>query len=346
MPSRIANVWAAPCEECGAQTNAPCRDRRSTSRWTRYLFGRRTHPSRARAVKAMGPVVNQPQDHLRPIRYKNGGYIKPVQYQTVSTGPTFQWYNPPKEGWINMASISTTATITVRDELWNGWVVGNTTTGTSTMITDEQMVRFEGEGIHWNTIQAMPANTYTYANLQQEQVYQRWQVIHENMIQVGEAAHAAAQRIADGQQRMREQMARQRLERQQREEQLIEQRLMAHARGLELLDMILTPEQRIQRRADGRIQVTGSDGGRWVVNTGRRSVHGNVYEVDAHGCHLGTICIAPIMRVAEGALPLSDGWVGQILAIQSDEAEFRAKGNWSGRRECQHPDVPILERAA
>ena len=88
----------------------------------------------------------------------------------------------------------------------------------------------------------------------------------------------------------------------------------------------------------------GSDGGLFVIEL--RGVHGNIREVDEHGCVLGRVCVAPGMYDHEYgvALPTPDGWVGQYLAIKADEQSLRRTGNWSGRRACQHPDVPMLRR--
>lgn len=237
--------------------------------------------------------------------------------------------------WVNWATNSTASSITWSQDLtWNGWVVGNTTTGTTSYITNEELVRLNNAQITWNSIQPF------YHPVQQH-VYERWQVLHDREVPSPEEL----QRREDEAQHRREEEARRRLEAEQRWEQEEAERLVAHARGLELLDMILTPEQQAQRR-EGKIHITGSDGGRWVVDMTYSGVHGNVYEEDAHGCFLGRICIAPHMRVGGRSLPLSDGWVGQILAIQTNEAEFRAVGNWSSRRPCQHPEVPILASVA
>lgn len=94
--------------------------------------------------------------------------------------------------------------------------------------------------------------------------------------------------------------------------------------------------------------VRGSEGGLYEIDISQgRGVHGNIVEIDEHGCRLGTICVAPRMYLEDGVMPLSDGYIGQYLAIKHKEGEFRETGNWSYRRECQQPNVPILgERAA
>jgi hypothetical protein len=246
----------------------------------------------------------------------------------------------PAAQWISMNTITTASTITLKqDVVWNGWCVGNTTTGTSTYISDEDLVRFEGTGITWH--QMSPVN-FGWANPVQPEVFNRWQVIHEREVPSPEEL----QRRADEAQRQREQMSRLRLEREQRLAKAEEDRILAQAKGLELLLMVLTDEQRAQYDLNARIPVTGSLGGMYEIDTLYGGVHGNVVQVDEHGCILGRICVAPRMRVASGPLPLADGWVGQLLAIKTDEQTFRDRGNWSSQRRCQHPDVPILGRVA
>ena len=233
---------------------------------------------------------------------------------------------------------STTGTITyTQDLVWNGWTVGNTTTGTSTFISDEQMVRFNAEGITFDWYKP----TYT-VNPIQEAVAQQWQVIHEREVPSPEEL----QRRADEAQRQMEEASRRRLEAEQRWARLEEDRILAQVRGLELLHMLLTDEQRAQYDLNAVVPVRGSEGGMYEIDTLQNGVHGNIVKVDEHGCRLGRVCVAPRMRVDGQALPLADGWVGQLLAIKTDERAFIRTGNWSSQRACAHPDVPILERAA
>jgi hypothetical protein len=122
--------------------------------------------------------------------------------------------------------------------------------------------------------------------------------------------------------------------------------VLAQIRGLELLHMILTDEQQAQYDLNGMVPVRGSLGGMYEIETLYGGVHGNITKVDEHGCRLGRICVAPRMRVDGRALPLADGWVGQLLAIKTDEDAFIQTGNWSSRQPCRHPDVPILASVA
>jgi hypothetical protein len=167
-------------------------------------------------------------------------------------------------------------------------------------------------------------------------------VIHEREVPSPEEL----QRRADEAQRRREQEARRRLEAEQRWQRAEEDRVLAQIKGLELLEMLLTDEQAEQYALNGSVPVRGSDGGMYEIDTLYGGVHGNVVQVDEHGCKLGRVCVAPRMNVGGHALPMADGWVGQLLAIKTDEALFRARGNWSSVRACAHPDVPILASAA
>jgi hypothetical protein len=121
----------------------------------------------------------------------------------------------------------------------------------------------------------------------------------------------------------------------------------AEDRAMELFRSLLTADQRQTMDQDGEVWVKGSDGGFYVVETRDGRVHGNVRSVDEHGCMLGRLCVQPGMYDHQegAALPTSDGYVGQLLAIRFNEREFRATANWSGRRACQQPDVPILRAA-
>lgn len=280
----------------------------------------------------------KPMDHLPPRTQ----YIVPAG----ATIPTAGWYEMDGERAVKQIEFATyttasTGTITYTQDLtWNGWVVGNTTTGTSTYITDEQLVRFEGTGITWD--QQFRVNADGWAGECQKVVFDRWQVMHEREVPSPEEL----QRRADEAQRYREQESRRRLEREQRAAKIEEDRILAQIKGLELLHMLLTDEQRAQYDLNGVIPVVGSLGGRYEIETLYGGVHGNISMVDEHGCRLGRVCVAPAMRVAGGPLPMADGWVGQLMAIKTDEQTFRDRGNWSSRQHCQHPDVPILGQAA
>lgn len=166
-------------------------------------------------------------------------------------------------------------------------------------------------------------------------VWDGWVTIHEKVMRTAEQEQA----LADQRQRQREERSRLLLAAQVRMEG-------AQERALELLEMILTAEEKVWRdQHPDEILVRGSDGGMFLIS--QYGVHGNISEVDEHGCVLGRICVAPAMydRQADAPLPLADGWVGQYLAIKHSEAEVRARGNWSSRRDCQQPNVPILRAA-
>jgi hypothetical protein len=126
--------------------------------------------------------------------------------------------------------------------------------------------------------------------------------------------------------------------------QLAEQTRMegAQERGMELLLMVLTNEERVWHDLHDEIMVRAESGRIYVIE--KRGVHGNIKQVDEHGCLLGRVCVAPGMYDYDARLylPLADGWLGQYLAIKHDEEALRATGNWSSRGACKQPAVPIL----
>jgi len=260
-------------------------------------------------------------------------------YTTVTAAvyPTVTWTHPA----YNTTTIGDW-TVT-RDEMWAGWTVGNTTTGTYTTIADEDMARFEGTGVTWDVGWHQMGDALTHAGEAARHVAEQWRGIQQRTVPTAEQL----QEFADREQRAREERARRALEQEQRYAAAQEARIMAEARGGELLQMLLTPEQKQSLRDRHIIPVRGSQGGMYEIDTLQNGVHGNIVQVDQHGCRLGRICVAPGMREADGrVLPLADGWVGQLLAIMADEEHFRNTGNWSSPQVCRHPDVPILERAA
>ena len=149
---------------------------------------------------------------------------------------------------------------------------------------------------------------------------------------------------ADVEQRAREMESRRRLLEAQRLKRQ-EDRIVAEARAIELLRMILDPAQVLEMEQDQQVTVHAPSGRRYRVSMAG-GVHGNIVELDEHGCPIQRGCVAPAMYDGNEALPTADGWVGQILALRHNEEELRAKTNWSERRRCQQPDVPILGRAA
>lgn len=128
-----------------------------------------------------------------------------------------------------------------------------------------------------------------------------------------------------------------------------ERMVLAESRAIELLKMILTPEELLMMEGDGKIHVRGSEGGLFILDTQYQggAVHGNITQVDEHGCVLGRLCVQPDMYDSETlgrpvAMPLADGWVGQYLYIKHNEEALKATANWYARRACQQPNVPIL----
>jgi hypothetical protein len=87
----------------------------------------------------------------------------------------------------------------------------------------------------------------------------------------------------------------------------------------EALLLSLLPEPEVQRyRLEGWFEVIGSHGGHYRVH---RGVAGNVYWSDDQGLE-HSLCCHPATRTEHGQLPTEDVMVGQLLAIQTDEAGF------------------------
>ena len=181
-------------------------------------------------------------------------------------------------------------------------------------------------------------DTITYLTPPQQVVWQQavWQVWDEWHRPVMLSAEEQ-QRCDDEAQARREEASRRRLAEQTRLEG-------AQERALELLELILSPAEKVYRAAhDDELLVKGSQGGLYVIEP--TGVHGNVRKIDRHGCVLARLCAAPGMRDHDAglALPLADGWIGQYLALKHDEAGYLAKANLSYQRGCERPAavVPI-----
>jgi|SRR5262245_28520927 len=307
-------VWAAPCPTCRAGKDKPCQDQRTGLR--RSLYGRRTHKARAEAVRAMG------NPRVIPTRYK---LARPtaatIQWQQTANAinvATTQYVTAMNTFTTALANTTITTTATTgawtvtRDEMWNSWInLQNTTTG--------GVVRYE----------------YTD---EQVQTWNRWNEVHYEQVLAPAEAVRVMQEELDRQQAAREERNRQMLA----EAQAISvQRREAHDRAQELFLSLLTDEQRDQWAQSQAIHVRGSAGGLYELRDG--GVHGNISQIDEHGCRLATLCVAPSMRGDDyQALPTPDGWVGQLLAIRHNEEELVARANFSYRRQCQYPNVPIL----
>jgi hypothetical protein len=153
--------------------------------------------------------------------------------------------------------------------------------------------------------------------------------------EMGEAVRADIERM-----RAAERDRRQRAREEYNAQHLAEQARLTGAqdRAMGLLLALLTPEEREYHATHDEFLVIGHSGRRYLI--GKHGVHGNIAEVDEHGCRLGRVCVAPGMydRQANLYLPLADGWVGQYLAIKHNEEELRRVGNWSGLHPCRRPE--------
>jgi hypothetical protein len=211
--------------------------------------------------------------------------------------------------WAGTTGTATTGSWTI-DPIWNTWN-GTTTTG---------------------------GNTITYA---QDATWHRWEAADQQYRQATiaeiEELRRQAQERLDAEQRRREQNNARRLANMVRMEG-------AEDRAEALLLSLLTEEQTLEYINHQTITVRGSAGGLYKI-LARGQVHGNIRAIDVHGCFLGTLCVAPHMYTYDGALPMSDGYVGQLLAIRFNEPALLEKANWSGRRECQNMVVPIMRAA-
>lgn len=315
-------VWAAPCPACGVGKDQACRSLVKGS--TRLLYGRRTHPERRQKVREMGnPKVHPTRSTLR--------YASATAIQYTQAANTIYLAAPQITGTYATGGLVMTGNITAtttagwtvtRDEMWNTWIATQTTTTGDTIRwgwTDEQQVVWN----NWNTRYPQPAEILP--------------------------RHEAMQVINDEMQRQREAENRRLLAEAQERQQLAAE---ANERALELFLMLLTAEQRVQWHEEEAVTVRGSEGGLYEIRSG--GVHGNITQIDEHGCRLATLCVAPRMydyeegdRSGRYSLPTPDGWVGQLLAIRHNELELVRHANFSYRRACQYPEVPIIgERVA
>lgn len=202
--------------------------------------------------------------------------------------------------------------------------------------TSTGTIRSEGNTFRW----VNPTSYRTTAQTWQDEVWHTWEDDRARLVarpwEVRE----------DERQAWREEQSRRRLERQLAVEKQQAERVVAHERGMELLEMILTDEEKLLRanaKAAGEpdhILVRSQHGNLYRIGFG--GVHGNVNLTDEHGCRLANYCAAPQLYNEQGSLPLSDGYVGQYLQLKHDEDAYLAKANVSYRKECQHPGVPVL----
>jgi Spy/CpxP family protein refolding chaperone len=215
-----------------------------------------------------------------------------------------------------MASYATGTTVTwtpnTSDQIWQSWV-GNITTGTTTgsiATTD---------GLEWT----------------QSQVWNQWNQLRPP-VQRQDRAEQRRLREELQAQELREAAARRKL-RMAQLRQKHERMEQATDRAMELLRSILTPNQRKELEETKAITVEAPSGRRYRVETHGGTVHGNIVEIDEHGCVLARACVAPEMYdyPSERAFPTPDGWVGQVLSLQQNEEAIRAAANWYGYRHCR-----------
>ena len=209
--------------------------------------------------------------------------------------------------WWNWVTTSSTMSATA-NSIWLGWAT-NTTTAS------------------YNTYTAM-----TY----QDMIWHGWQ-----NTPITPAPYRTPEEIqadADAAQARREEASRRQLAAKQA-------RAAAEDRAMELLHTLLTEEEMRHYVEHDEIQVRSQHGNLYVIE--KRGVHGNIRQVDEHGCLLGRICVAPKMYDEDcRTLPYADGWIGQYLMLKHDEDLIIGRGNWSRRADCQQPNVPILRAAA
>jgi hypothetical protein len=90
----------------------------------------------------------------------------------------------------------------------------------------------------------------------------------------------------------------------------------ASERSMELLQACLSPAQRKELEATGRISVTGSRGGKYAIDL-TQSWSGNVLQFDERGRVLARLCCH-----SREQLPAADHFLLQKLAIEADEDRF------------------------
>lgn len=129
-------------------------------------------------------------------------------------------------------------------------------------------------------------------------------------------------------------------EREYREQQEAARALreQAQARSLELLRLVLTDEEYGRYEGGNVIEITGSAGGRYRIR--QVGYEGNVEQIDEEGEAIMRLCAHPQMHVAGGRLPQGDAWVGQVLAIKTDEENFLSVANVHWTREPVRPTPP------
>lgn len=219
---------------------------------------------------------------------------------------------------------------TANQTVWLRWMYSQTT-GTGSSITMSETAN--GVWANWNDITY--STTTTFTNFR-DAVWGAWQ--QQPATPAPYRTPEEIQADADAAQARREEASR-------RELAARAARAEAEDRAMELLMALLTEEETRHFIEHDEIQVRSEHGNLYVIE--KRGVHGNIRQVDEHGCLLGRICVAPRMRdEQQRTLPYADGWIGQYLMLKHDEDLIIGRGNWSFRKPCQHPQVPILAVAA
>jgi hypothetical protein len=232
---------------------------------------------------------------------------------------------------VNAGTSMGTWTTTQAASTWKSWN-GRTYTSITAGTTLPDYV--------WNTWQG--AGTTSTGDYAADGIWRRWDAHTQAYREVAEQDLAEIERQVqrqrerdDAAQRRREDEAAQRLAMRERVRES-EERAMALFRSL------LTAEQLVDLDDPntGCVIVRGSEGGLYQLEVDDR-IHGNIVEIDDHGCVLGRLCVAPNMydRSSGVAMPIADGYIGQLLAIRHNEDLLRVVGNWSARRSCQRLTV-------
>jgi hypothetical protein len=99
----------------------------------------------------------------------------------------------------------------------------------------------------------------------------------------------------------------------------------AEATAQELLYELLSAEQRESWDECQAFEVVGSAGRRYEI---RRGIAGNVHELDQDGSDVASLCCHPL-STPEGRLPVIDVVITQMLALISDEENFRRTANFT-----------------
>lgn len=220
----------------------------------------------------------------------------------------------PPTGYYRMVS---------QDHVWDQW--WTTTTTTSNLVSATwQMERIDYVWDEWYS-----GHRYTVTNTTTGSTRN---IVSDRVLRESEIPHAAARMTPEQQEAEHRELLRERQEADRAYWRAEEQRrAVAQERALELMKLILTEEQWRRHEEDGYVLVTGSDGGLYRVET-RGGHEGNVVRYDADG-DIARLCAHPRMSapalegVESGFMPSADAWVAQILAIQTDETEWRATAN-------------------